>query len=89
MVNIQANPANIRNHIIVLRLPDLEGKEFQDEHENKVLHCFLTLSATSQLKYAATLLTVIHLFYHSASYHFTISASDLTLFLVLCTKDFL
>lgn len=65
MVNIQANPANIRNHIIVLRLPDLEGEEFQHEGEKKVLHYILTLSEKYQLKYTATLITVIHLFYHS------------------------
>lgn len=76
MVNIQANPANIRNHIIVLRLPDLEGEEFQHEGEKKVLHYILTLSEKYQLKYTATLITVIHLFYHSKCFRSYTSPSS-------------
>lgn len=49
MVNTQANPANIRKHVIALRLPDLEGKEHPDKDGKKVLQYFFNLSAKYQL----------------------------------------
>lgn len=59
MVNIQANPANIRKHIIVLRLPDLQGKEYPDKERNQVLQYILNPPTKHQLKHTVT--QVIHL----------------------------
>lgn len=50
MVNIQANPASVRKHIIVLRLPDLEGNKHPDKDGNKVLQHFFEFACKTPAK---------------------------------------
>lgn len=50
MVNIQANPASVRKHVIVLHLPDLQGNRHPGKDGNKVLLHFFSWNFADKSK---------------------------------------